>query len=72
MNQTRSRRQSSGDDSETSAGGAPLKLYASVRVVLDPQAGDRVGFRILKNKGAGAFREGRLKRRQSGEFTESP
>jgi recombination protein RecA len=71
LNQTRSHRQSSGDDVETSAGGAPLKLYAAVRLVLDSQSGERVGFRILKNKGSGAFREGRLRRRQSGEFTES-
>jgi recombination protein RecA len=72
LNQTRSRMQASGGEDETSAGGPPLKLYASLRVALDSPAGERVGFRVLKNKAAAAFREGQLRRSQSGEFTESP
>ena len=35
LNQTRSRMQPSGGEAETSAGGAPLKLYASLRLSLD-------------------------------------
>jgi recombination protein RecA len=67
LNQTRSR----GGDEEASAGGPPLKLFASVRVALDAEKGEYVGFRILKNKAAAAFREGRLRRARSGEFVES-
>jgi len=72
LNQTRSRMQPSDGEAETSAGGAPLKLYASLRLSLDLRNGERVAFRVLKNKGAAAYREGELRRRQSGEFTESP
>jgi recombination protein RecA len=72
LNQTRSRKQASGGEEETSAGGPPLKLYASLRLALDSQAGEQVGFRVLKNKAAAAFREGRLGRARSGEFVESP
>jgi recombination protein RecA len=72
LNQTRSRMQASADGAETSAGGPPLKLYASLRISLDPPDGERVGFRILKNKLAAAFREGRLSRRHGEERTESP
>src|SRR5581483_9403507 len=45
LNQTRSR----GDDAESSAGGAPLKLHAAARIGLTAR-GNRVSFRILKNK----------------------
>jgi recombination protein RecA len=68
LNQTRSR----GGHDEASAGGPPLKLYAAVRLTLDALSGDFVGFRVLKNKAAAAFREGRLRRAGSGEFAESP
>jgi recombination protein RecA len=68
LNQTRSR----GSEEDASAGGPPLKLYASVRLALDSQTGEYVGFRVLKNKVAAAFREGRLRRARSGEFAESP
>jgi len=70
LNQTRSRMQPSGGEAETSAGGAPLKLYTAVRLSLDAPAGGRVRFRILKNSVAAAFREGELRRRRSGEFAE--
>lgn len=56
LNQTRSR---TGGDEESSAGGPPLKLYASLRLAVEA-AGERVGFRVLKNKGAAAFRQGDL------------
>jgi recombination protein RecA len=72
LNQTRSRMQPSGGEAETTAGGAPLKLYASLRISLALRNGERTGFRVLKNKVAAAFGEGEFYRRQSGEFTESP
>lgn len=72
LNQTRSRKQASGSEDEASAGGPPLKLYAGVRLALDAQKGEQVGFRLLKNKAAAAFREGQLRRARSGEFAESP
>jgi len=72
LNQTRSRMQASGGEAETSAGGPPLKLYASLRLALESHAGGSVGFRVLKNKGAAAFREGEIRRRPGGEFTGSP
>jgi recombination protein RecA len=59
LNQTRSRKQAPGGDEESSAGGPPLKLYASLRLALEA-AGGRAGFRVLKNKGAAAFRQGEL------------
>jgi recombination protein RecA len=68
LNQTRSR----GSEEDASAGGPPLKLYASVRVSLDSQTGEYVRFRVLKNKAAEGLREGRLRRARSGEFVETP
>jgi recombination protein RecA len=68
LNQTRSR----GGDEEGSAGGPPLKLYAGVRLALDAGTGAEVGFRVLKNKAAAAFREGLLRRSPGGKFLESP
>jgi hypothetical protein len=58
-------------ESETSAGGAPLKLYASVRIAL-AGAGRRVRFRILKNKVAAAFTEGALEWKDGLGFVETP
>ncbi len=68
LNQTRSR----GSETDASAGGPPLKLFASVRLALDSQTGEYVGFRVLKNKAGAAFRGGRLRRSRSGEFVETP
>jgi recombination protein RecA len=68
LNQVRT----SGDNAETSAGGPPLKLYASLRLALTAQPGERVAFRVLKNRGSAAFREGELRRRLSEDVTESP
>ena len=39
LNQVRSRRDRSGEEFETSAGGTPLKLYAAVRIQMDPAGG---------------------------------
>jgi recombination protein RecA len=68
LNQTRSR----ASEQESSAGGPPLKLYGSLRLALESQTSDYMEFRVLKNKLAGAFRQGRIRRARSGEFVESP
>jgi len=67
LNQTRSR----AGEEEASAGGPPLKLYAAVRLALAEQKGGYVAFRVLKNKVAAPFREGRLRRAPGGEFVKS-
>ncbi len=59
LNQTRARMDESGGAAETSAGGAPLKLYAGVRLVL-ARSSHGVSFRVLKNKAAAAFGQGEL------------
>lgn len=60
LNQTRSRSNPSQGEPETSAGGPSLKLYAALRLVLDPVDGRTVRFRTLKDKASAAFREGTL------------
>jgi recombination protein RecA len=72
LNQTRTRRDQAGEEIETPAGGAPLKLYAAVRIGLSPVTASRVRFRILKNKAANAFGEGELDWRGQRGFAESP
>ena len=72
LNQTRSRPDPSGGESETTAGGAPLKLYAAVRIGMEEGPGGRVRFRILKNKFAAAFRETELEWQGARGFVESP
>ncbi len=72
LNQTRSRKPSSGGEEEISAGGPPLKLYACVRVALGTHTDGQMRFRVLKNKAAAAFREGQLRRARGGERTETP
>ena len=72
LNQIRSRMEPSGGEAETSAGGAPLKLHAAVRIVLGPGTGKRVRFRVVKNKAAAAFQEGELEWSQARGFVESP
>ena len=72
LNQTRGRPEPSGGETETSAGGPPLKLYAAVRIALGPAGGRRVRFRVLKNKVATAFVEGDLERNPGLGFAESP
>ena len=62
LNQTRRRMDAPGRGMETSAGGPSLKLYAAVRLVLEPLDRRTVRFRTLKNKAAAAFREGALRR----------
>jgi recombination protein RecA len=72
LNQVRTRMDSSGGEAETSAGGAPLKLHAAVRIALGPCTGKRVRFRVLKNKVAAAFGEGELEWNQDLGFVETP
>jgi recombination protein RecA len=68
LNQSRGR----ADEGETSAGGPPLKLYASVRIVLDAAGAHQVRFRILKNKSGEAYAEGTLRWKSGWMLTESP
>ncbi len=71
FNQIRGRGEAA-DGQETSAGGPALKIYAAVRVALDAAEDGRVGFRIVKNKAASAFRRGQLLLESGGGFAESP
>jgi recombination protein RecA len=64
LNQTRSRPVpgESVEREELSAGGPALKLYAALRIALEPAAeAGRTRFRILKNKAGEPFREGELR-----------
>lgn len=54
LNQTRG-----GGENEVSAGGPGLKLYAAVRILLEPSAGG-VRFRTVKNKVSAPFATGEL------------
>jgi recombination protein RecA len=72
LNQLRSRPEASRGESETTAGGPALKLYAAVRISLDARAPDRVRFRVLKNKAAAAFGEGDLHYQRGQGFMKSP
>jgi recombination protein RecA len=72
LNQTRMQREPSGEEGETSAGGAPLKLYAAARIALYPVTDCGVRFRVLKNRASGAFREGKLAWKPGTGFAESP
>jgi recombination protein RecA len=57
LNQTRG---GSSAESEVSAGGPGMKLYAAIRVLLEPAGRAGVRFRIVKNKVAKPFTEGEL------------
>jgi len=70
LNQTRSRMEA-GAESDTSAGGPSLKLYAAVRVALEPAEAGRVRFRILKNKAGGMYGRGELRWLDGGGFAET-
>jgi len=67
LNQARTRMDGSG---ETSAGGAPLKLHAAVRIALNKRAGG-VHFRILKNKFGASFASGSLEWRPGAGFVDA-
>lgn len=73
VNQLRTRMGHPGEESETSAGGPSLKLYAATRIALSRVAGKkRVRFRVLKNKAAAAFTAGELEWEAGAGFTETP
>jgi recombination protein RecA len=72
LNQMRNRPEASTGESETSAGGVPLKLFASVRIALTPTAGARLVLRPRKNKVAESTAECALERRRGAGFVESP
>jgi recombination protein RecA len=72
LNQMRNRPEGSTGEGETSAGGAPLKLFAAVRIALIPAAGARLVLRARKNKVATTTADGVLERRRGAGFAESP
>jgi recombination protein RecA len=71
LNQTRSKWDPSAGETETSAGGAPLKMFAALRIALAPGAG-RVRIRVVKNKAAEAFQEAVLLWKSGYGFSKSP
>jgi recombination protein RecA len=72
LNQMRNRPEASAGEGETSAGGAPLKLFAAVRIALIPSPGARLVLRARKNKVAESMAERALERRRGVGFVESP
>ncbi len=72
LNQMRNRPEASSGEGETSAGGAPLKLFAAVRIALVPSAGGRLALRVRKNKVADSVAERALEWRRGVGFVESP
>ena len=72
LNQMRNRPEASSGEGETSAGGAPLKLFAAVRIALVPSAGARLVLRVRKNKVAESMAERALEWRRGVGFVESP
>jgi recombination protein RecA len=71
LNQARTRIGPTGGDTETAAGGPPLKLFAALRIALR-ETGGRIVFRVRKNKSGGAFQEGELAWKDDAGFTERP
>jgi recombination protein RecA len=69
LNQMRNRVETGG---ETSAGGPPLKLHASVRIMLAPSGGSRLAIRTVKNKAASGAAGRELEWRRGAGFVESP
>ena len=72
LNQTRMRRDGAGQERESSAGGAALKLYASARIALSRVTAGHIRFRVRKNKAAAAFGEGQLEWKPGQGFVECP
>jgi recombination protein RecA len=70
LNQTRSRMEGGGD-ADTSAGGPSLKLYAAVRIALEPAGTGAVRFRVLKNKAGPVYGRGELRWIPGAGFTET-
>jgi recombination protein RecA len=72
LNQERTRLASTGEEADTSAGGAALKLHAAVRIALSPVANRRLRFRVLKNRLSAPFSTGELAWESCGGFVECP
>jgi recombination protein RecA len=72
LNQMRNRPEASAGEGETSAGGAPLKLFSAVRIALIPSTGSRLLLRTRKNKVAESVPERLLEWRRGAGFVESP
>jgi len=72
LNQTRHRMNRSQGEPETSAGGPALRLHADLRLVLYPVDHRSVRFRTLKDRAAGAFREGELRYQDGLGFSKTP
>jgi recombination protein RecA len=72
LNQMRNRPVGSAGEGETSAGGAPLKLFAAVRIAMIPSSGARMVLRVRKNKVAESITECALERRKGAGFVETP
>ncbi|MEO8596562.1 MAG: ATPase domain-containing protein [Candidatus Solibacter sp.] len=72
LNQMRNRTGASGGEGETSAGGAPLKLFAAARIAMAPVPGARIVLRSRKNKVAEGIAERMIERRRDLGFLERP
>jgi recombination protein RecA len=72
LNQMRNRPEASAGEGETSAGGAPLKLFAAIRIAMLPSGGGRMVLRMRKNKVAESMGESALERRRGVGFLERP
>jgi RecA/RadA recombinase len=72
LNHTRGRRDGVGEESETAAGGPPLKLFAALRLAMGRSGGNAMVLRVLKNRASAAFVECRLSLASGGGFAESP
>ncbi|MCX6632290.1 MAG: hypothetical protein NTW28_32155 [Candidatus Solibacter sp.] len=72
LNQMRNRPETSLGEGETSAGGAPLKLFAAVRIALVPFGGSRLALRVRKNRVAESTSDRALEWQRGVGFVESP
>jgi recombination protein RecA len=71
LNQSRSRRDDTGQEFETSAGGADLKLHAAVRILMEFRA-DGARLKLVRNKLAAGAPEGKLAWKTGEGFAKSP
>jgi len=71
LNQSRNRPEAGGEP-ETTAGGPSLKLYAPIRLSLQPGKGGRLRLRALKNAAAAAFQDGVLEWRGGAGLADTP
>jgi len=71
LNQTRSRA-AGGMETNTTAGGPALKLYAALRIALEPAGSAAVRFRVVKNKAGEVFARGHLRWIPGAGFAETP